>query len=413
MTYRTHKPVWRQKVPPFTTMAEFSQRYGTFLLLCLIGFATFFSSYMRIPVLPLFAVSLGAGPVQVGIINGSFMLATGLLSIPGGLLADRYGRRILAIGGIVAAALSSLLVTQCSSSGQLAVAYLLFGVGLAAFVPSMLSQVADALPAERLGQAYGWYTTAVYAAITLGPATGGIVAKSAGLRQVFFLSGGLLLLVAIAAFLILPRSSASRNIPLRRVLAESVLLLSNRRLLAGLLASLGSAFGFGTFISFMPLHAAGHGLDPAQVGLVFAAQALTNVVGRIPVGMAVDRIALPRIIVVGLLCFASGLALLGRFTETGSLAACAVLLGLGMALIFTAIGALIAQVVPALQRGLAMGMYNSCVYLGMMAGASTLGALVAVFGYPAGFALGGLAAVVTVLLFLLVLGNGEIARGGV
>lgn len=49
-----------------------------FLLLCLIGFCTLFSSYLRLPVLPLFAASLGAG----------------LLSIPAGLVADRVGRRL-------------------------------------------------------------------------------------------------------------------------------------------------------------------------------------------------------------------------------------------------------------------------------------------------------------------------------
>ncbi|TLM98919.1 MFS transporter, partial [bacterium] len=164
----------------------FFHRYGKFLLLCLIGFLTFFCSYMRIPVLPLFAVSLGAGPAQVGLINGVFMLTTGVLSIPGGLLADRFGRRQLAVGGILAAAVSSLLVAHCSTPSQVAAVYVLFGIALAAFVPSMLSQVADALPPERLGQAYGWYTTAVYAAITLGPASGGLFGKAVGLRQVFF-----------------------------------------------------------------------------------------------------------------------------------------------------------------------------------------------------------------------------------
>src|SRR6185369_8712753 len=139
-----------------------------FLLLCLIGFGAFFCSYLRIPVLPLFAATLGAGPAQVGMINGAFMLTTGLLSIPAGLLADRTGRKLPIIGGLLAAAASSLLVTQCHQPGQMAAAYILFGAGLAAFGPGMLSLVADVMPSDRLGQAYGWYTTATYIAMTLG-----------------------------------------------------------------------------------------------------------------------------------------------------------------------------------------------------------------------------------------------------
>ena len=105
--------------------------YGPFLLLCLIGFASFFCSYLRIPVLPLFAASLGAGPAQVGLINGAFMLTAGLLSIPGGLLSDRTGRKLPICAGMVAVAASSLLVTLCQHPGGMAAA------DLHAFLPAL------------------------------------------------------------------------------------------------------------------------------------------------------------------------------------------------------------------------------------------------------------------------------------
>jgi len=386
-------------------MNGFFRRYGLFLLLCLTGFATFFCSYLRIPVLPLFAASVGAGPAQVGMINGAFMLSAGILSIPGGLLADRLGRRLPAVGGILAIAASSFLVTQCHTPGQMTAAYLLFGVGLAAFVPSILSQVADSLPPERLGQAYGWYTTGTYVAMTLGPATGGYLGKVLGLPQVFYLSGALLLLPALAALIILPPSPPLRKTDLYAVLAASVSLLHNRRLMACLVATLGASTCFGTFLSFLPLYAAGKGLDPAQVGLVFAAQALTNVVSRIPVGLVADRMDRRPLVSAGLLCLAAGLSALGMFATTPMLSMCAVVLGMGMALSFTAIGALIAEAVPPLQRGLAMGMFNSCIYLGMMGGSITMGSLIRATGYPSGFAVGGAVAVVNMIFFLLLMRN--------
>ena len=84
-----------------------------FIVLCLIGAVAFFSSYLRLPVMPLYATSLGADPAQVGIISGSFTLTAGLLSIPAGLLADRVGRKIPVIIGSLAIALSSFLIPLC------------------------------------------------------------------------------------------------------------------------------------------------------------------------------------------------------------------------------------------------------------------------------------------------------------
>ena len=382
-----------------------------FLLLCLIGFAAFFCSYLRIPVLPLLAATLGAGPAQVGTINGAFMLTTGVLSIPAGLLADRTGRKLPIIAGLIATAASSLLVTQCQRPGQMAAAYVLFGAGLAAFAPGMLSLVADVMPPHRLGQAYGWYTTAIYIAMTLGPASGGFLAKAWGLRQVFFLSGGLLVAVAVLALLALPKGPPRHTAELHAALAGSVELLRDRRLVACLLATAGSCVGFGVFLTFLPLYATLHGYDPAQVGLIFAAQAVTNVVGRIPIGSLADRYDRRWLVAAGLVCLALALVALGQTVQLGRLLVCAVVMGVGMALTFTSIGALIAELVPALKRGLAMGMYNSCIYLGMMSGSTVMGLALKRIGYPLGFAWSGGVALLSLLLFLLMGRQGPAGHG--
>lgn len=384
-------------------MTEKSESLTPFLLLCLIGFAAFFSSYLRIPVLPLFAASLGAGPAQVGTINGAFMLTAGLLSIPAGLIADRTGRKLPIIAGLIATAASSLLVTQCHHPGQMAAAYILFGAGLAAFAPGMLSLVADVMPSHRLGQAYGWYTTAIYIAMTLGPATGGFLAKAVGLREVFYVSGGLLIAVTFLALTVLPQGAPRHKSDLHTTLTASVELLHNRRLLACLLATGGSCIGFGVFLTFLPLHATQQGHDPARVGLVFAAQALTNVAGRVPIGRLADRCDRRLLVTTGLLCLAAALAAVGQATALYPLLACAVLMGIGMALTFTVIGALIAELVPALQRGLAMGMYNSCIYLGMMTGSTGMGLALKWIGYPVGFAAAGAVVLGTLLLFFVMM----------
>lgn len=370
-------------------MTDRNSNFTPFILLCLIGFTAFFSSYLRMPVMPLYATHLGANPSQVGIINGAFMLTAGLFSIPAGLLADRTGRKLPIIGGIIAVAISSLLIPLCHTPAQMALAYILFGAGLAAFAPGMLSQVADTMPAQMLGQAYGWYTTAIYIAMTLGPASGGYLAKHLGLLEVFFVSGFMSLTVALMAQLLLPRIAPRHKSELRNALSSSIDLLHNRWLRACLTATLGSCIGFGVFLTFLPLYAFSRGLDPAQVGLVFAAQALTNVACRVPIGRIADRVDRRWIVASGLICLALALTALGQMNQLSYLVLCAILLGIGMALTYTAIGAIIAEQVPALQRGLAMGMYNSCIYLGMMTGSAALGITLKSIGYQLGFAAAG------------------------
>lgn len=393
-------------------MAKSTHNLTPFLLLCLIGFAAFFSSYLRLPVMPLFAATLGASPAQVGGINGAFMLTAGLLSIPAGLLADRFGRKLPIIAGVLATALSSLLVTRCHLPTEMMAAYVLFGAGLAALAPGMLSLVADVMPVHKLGQAYGWYTTAIYVAMTIGPASGGYLAKAFGLRQVFVISGGLLLFVALLALLVLPKGAPRHKTDLRSALSGTLILLRNNSLSACLLATAVSCIGFGVFLTFLPLYAAKLGYDPAQVGLVFAAQAVTNVVGRVPIGSLADRVDRRWLVAAGLICLALSLAALGQVGRLSGLIVCAVVMGVGMALTFTAIGALIAELVPALQRGLAMGMYNSSIYLGMMSGSTAMGFALQWIGYPFGFAVAGSVALVALALFLFMMRpvSGEISK---
>jgi MFS family permease len=91
---------------------------------------------------------------------------------------------------------------------------------------------------------------------------------------------------------------------------------------------------------------------------------------------------------------------MGQLVQLAQLMACAVVMGMGMALTFTAIGALIAELVPTVQRGLAMGMYNSCIYLGMMLGSTIMGITLKKIGYSLGFAAAGSMALIALLLFL-------------
>lgn len=375
---------------------------GLLLTACIISFVCFFGSYMRIPIVPLFATSLGADTMQVGMINGAFMLMAGALSIPSGLISDRLGRRLPLQGGMVLLAGSSFLLYWCSSPLQMAVIYLLFGVGLSAFSPTLMSYVADVTPPEMLGQAYGWYTMALYGGMTLGPAAGGFLGTALGLRPVFLVAGGLVFIMFFVALFFLPTHPAHDRGGLASPAIMPLLksLMSNRPLVACLVATLGGCFGFGMFVTFMPLYIRSQGMTTGAVGFVFATQALANALSRLPAGRLYDRVKNRSLLVTGgLAVFALALAAFGLCHSVISLMAAAAVMGVSMGVAFTVICALIADVVPREMRGLAMGCYNTSVYAGMMLCSVGMGMVIKGEGFRAGFFLSGAVGMIVLLLF--------------
>jgi MFS transporter, DHA1 family, multidrug resistance protein len=376
-----------------------SRYYALLIICCGVVLGCYFGTYMRFPVVPLFAQSLGADTIQVGMINAAFLLAAGVLSLPLGLAAHRLGLKRLALVGLLMLAVSSFLLAVSSTPHQLIWIYLFSGAGLAAFGPITMLYVANLAPSTHLGRAYGWYTTALYVGMSLGPAAGGFSAQAWGFPAVFVISGLSLLLVFVAMLLFLPRARKVMTVrpgqlpPARTVVRE---VWRNRPLLGSWLATAGACFGLGLFLTYLPLHAHALGLTYAQIGLIFAVQGAMNAISRLPFGSVGDRVRHRSYLVfLGLLGIAASLVGYGLSRQPLQFYLVAVAMGLSMGLAFTSVAALSVETVSPLYRGLAMGGYNSSIYLGMMASSAGLGPVLGRLGYAPGFLL---AALLTLLL---------------
>lgn len=379
--------------------------YGMLLFICCaVTHIYYLGSYMRIPVVPLYARSLGATTSQVGMINGSFLMMAGVLSLPLGMLSDRIGRKLLILTGLLIASATSFLLCVMTSPGQMMAVYLVFGIGLAAFAPTMMSYVADFSPITHLGRSYGYYTMALYAGMSLGPAAGGLLAEELGYEPVFIVSGVIILITLGIVLFFLPRA---RHIVARRPEKPPVKtlvrgLFRNHPLLACWLVTLGSCLALGTFITFVPLLAKDRGISLGRIGLIFMVQAVFSALSRIPFGRLTDRVSRKAPLVtagfVGLSVCIAGIGLAPSFE---SFLVCSTGVGASMGLAFTSLGALIPEVVSADARGLAMGGYNSSIYLGMMLGSLVMGLAIGWLGFSGAFYAAALINLVTVAAFQL------------
>jgi MFS family permease len=381
--------------------------YGTLLFICCgLAFACYVGSYMRIPVVPLFAQTLGATTVEVGLINSLFLLTAGLLSFPLGILSDRWGRKPLILWGLSLSCLTALLLYVSQTPGQLMGIYLFFGVALALVSPTLMSYVADFSPPSHLGRSYGWYTTAVYGGMSLGPALGGLLAQEWGFRPLFLGSGALVFLIIWLALAFLPKTTRVRQEKMTRPANPgfSRELLKNRPLQGCWLATLGGCFSLGLFVTFAPLHTHDHGLSIGQIGLVFALKGICNALSRIPFGRLSDRVRRRwPLAVAGFIAFGLSIAAFGLSRNFPQFLLSAIALGVSMALAFTPVGALVAEVVPSESRGLALGSYNTCIYLGMMLSSALMGGVIARIGFAPSFLLTGLLNLLLTGLFYLLI----------
>jgi MFS family permease len=147
-----------------------------------------------------------------------------------------------------------------------------------------------------------------------------------------------------------------------------------------------SCFGLGVFITFEPIHASDQGIGIGKIGLIFATQALVNALGRIPFGFLSDWVSdRSRVALAGLLGYSISIAGIGISTSLTMFLVSAFMLGISMGIAFTAIGALISEMAPAESRGLAMGGYNTCIYIGMMLSSLIMGIVAREFGFRACF----------------------------
>jgi DHA1 family multidrug resistance protein-like MFS transporter len=382
--------------------------YLTLLCICCaVVFGCYFGTYMRLPVVPLYAVTLGADTVAVGLINAAFLLTAGVLSLPLGLVSDRLGAKFTAAVGILILSVSSFLVCLSHTPGQLMWIYLFSGVGLAAFGPTLMTVVANISPSTHLGRAYGWYTTALYSGMTLGPAVGGFTAEHAGYGPTFLISGVSIFLTFWVLIFFLPgsrRISTAAPRPTGATMATVRALLGNRPLLGCWLGTLGGCFGLGLFLTFLPLHAQNQGLSLGEIGLVFATQGIVNALSRIPFGHLSDRAGNRGwLAAAGLLGIAVSMAAFGLVSRVASFVLCAAALGTSMGLAFTSIGALTAEAATPEGRGLAMGGYNAAIYLGMMLSSALMGPVIREVGFTNGFLLTALINLILVACFYLLL----------
>ena len=328
--------------------------------------------------LPALTVYFSASYEQVQWVVLAYLLAlTGLIVVVG-RLGDLFGRRCLLLAGIALFGLASAACGMAASLPLLVAARAAQGLGAAAMMALSVAIVGEAVPKTRSGTAMGLLGTMSAVGTALGPSLGGLLLANFGWRALFLVQMPLALAALLLAGAHLP---TDRPAPAQRTRLRLSLLREGPRLAGLANAALVAAVMMGTFV-VGPFHLArAVGLAPAQVGLAMACGPLVAALGGIPAGRLVDRLGAARVGLIGLALMGVGcLALACGPAVLAAYVAPLAILTAGYSLFQTANNTGLMADVPGDQRGLVSGLMSLARNLGLIAGASGIGAVFALAG---------------------------------
>ena len=206
--------------------------------------------------LPALGADLGAGATALSLVETLFLAAAVALLLPAGRLGDAADKATLYKVGMAAFALSSIAIGLASSVWAILALRVLQGAFSAAVQASGPALIADAVPPERRGRAYGITIGAIYAGLTLGPIFAGFLVEIWGWRAVFLAGGAVVLVLLAPIHFMLPaawRRPAPRAVHLPSTALVSAAMLA---LVAGAATVREGALGYGAMALGLVLLAA-------------------------------------------------------------------------------------------------------------------------------------------------------------
>lgn len=183
------------------------RRWLVLAIVCLSVFVTVLDGTIVNVALPSLSTELGASTRQLQWIVDAYLLVfTGLLLAAGGL-GDRYGRKRMLVAGLVVFGATSAFAGAVDSANTLIAGRALMGIGAAMIFPATLAILTNVFqrPKERAA-AIGVWSAVTGMAVAAGPITGGWLLEYFWWGSVFFINVPVTIVVAIAAWRLVPES---------------------------------------------------------------------------------------------------------------------------------------------------------------------------------------------------------------
>ena len=337
------------------------------LVVVMIGFG------IIIPLLPFYVTDMGGSGVSMGILMAVFAFMQFLFSPLWGDLSDRYGRKTFLLVGVFGNGISMVLMGLSTELWMLFAARALAGVLSSATMPTAMAYISDSTDEKGRGGGMGIVGAAMGIGMVLGPGIGGVM-SDISLSAPFFLAAALSALAMILIWFLLPeslpeekrtKSTTGFQGPQLNAMWQALFSPVGFLFILAFLLSFGMTNFEGVFGMYAELRFA---YDAKTVGMVLTVIGLTSaVVQGVLTGPAIRRWGDSAVIKASLIGSAIGFLLMLTATNLTTVMLTTGFFVLSNAMLRPGVASLISK--KAVQgQGIAMGLNNSFMSLGRIAG---------------------------------------------
>ncbi len=260
--------------------------------------------------LPLLVLHITGSAMSTGVLYAIEYIPFILLSLPGGVFADRWDRRRLLILGdstacLIATGLALLVTFGVHTLWPIYLAAFLLACVDPVYHPAFQSFLPDIVPSDRLGSANGWMQSGDNIMSMLGPAAAGALIALFGYETTVFVNAASFLVSALAILTIRRPPGPARRKPAQKTsfardIGEALgyIFHRNKVLMAGSLMFTGTNFAIwliqANFIYYLTSY---RRLSTSVIGVILAAQGAGAVLGAMAAGRLIRRFSADRILI--------------------------------------------------------------------------------------------------------------------
>ncbi|KPB00822.1 MFS transporter [Ahrensia marina] len=318
-----------------------------------------------------------------------YLVAMTITVVLAGRLGDLFGLKRMLVLGMVIFSGASLLCALAPDLWLLVGARMLQGIGGAFMMTLTVALMSQIASTSSIGRAMGLLGTMLAVGTALGPLLGGLLIQTTGWRALFLVLLGLGLLATMMTIYCLPPQEERKdgNTPDRKSKWFDLPTTAIMRNLANIVANAAVAAVMMTTLVVGPFYL-GFSLDLSEaiIGLVMAVGPVISIFSGVPSGKLVDVLGTQSVLTIGLSTLILGSTIFVIVPDGPNIAfyclAIAVL-AVGYQLFQAANNTAVMVNMPPDERGTASGLLNLSRNIGLIFGASAMGAIFA-FGVGSG-----------------------------
>lgn len=285
----------------------------TLLLLSLVLLAPL-GIDLYLPTLPDIALGLNTPVTTIQTTIPLFLLVMGLGQIVAGPLVDNFGRKPIAIAGLLLYLLGSILAATATGWPQFLTARIVQGCAVCCTAVVAFSGVRDRLEGDEAARAYGFLNGALNIVPALAPMLGGFLADAYGWRAPFWFLTSYALVIGLLIWRFLPETRPEETLAVKGIpLRQYAQILREPRFLAFTFANAGAMGMVLTYVSLAPQVLMTEGkLTALQFSIAFGANGFWIMLVSVLVNKMIRKLGRPICLAIGSLAMAAGaLTMLG------------------------------------------------------------------------------------------------------